>query len=258
MFMSELFHFLIQHGYAFLFVWVLIEQLGLPIPSAPLLLTAGAVAGAGRLSLLLVFVVTVSAAALSNLLWYEIGRWRGCRILHTLCRISLDKDACVHQTKKIFARYGYRSLLGAKFIPGLSTLTPPLAGIMGMPVGTFLLFDSLGALAWVGIFSGLGFQFGQQIEQIAANMSVISTWIGGGAAAGLGAYIGWKYVQRRRFYRHVAIARITPEEVKAKIEAREDPVILDVRNPFEVEIEPRIQIKKGRNAYERKRGRIGG
>jgi rhodanese-related sulfurtransferase len=110
---------------------------------------------------------------------------------------------------------------------------------MGMSLSTFLLFDSLGTLLWVGVFSGLGFQFGQQIEQIAANMSAVSTWVGGGAAAGLGAYIVWKYVQRRRFYHYLAIARITPEEVYARIEASEDLVILDVRNPFELEFEPR-------------------
>jgi membrane protein DedA with SNARE-associated domain/rhodanese-related sulfurtransferase len=237
--MEALFEFLIRHGYAFLFIWVLIEQLGLPLPSAPLLLAAGALAASGRLSLALVLGLPLVAAVGADLLWYEIGRRRGCRVLHTLCRISLDPDACVRQTKEIFGRHGSRSLLGAKFIPGLGTVTPPLAGIMGMSLSTFLLFDGIGALLWVGVFSGLGFQFGHQIERITANMSALSHWAGGVAAAGLGAYIAWKYVQRRRFYHFLAVARVTPDEVKAMIDTSEEIVILDVRNPFELENEPR-------------------
>jgi len=236
--MNETIQFLIRHGYTLLFFWILFEQLGLPIPAAPLLIAAGVLAGIGQLNFALVFGVSVVASLLSDHFWYQIGRYRGRKVLSLLCRISLDPDSCVRKTKEIFARHGARSLLVAKFIPGMTAVAPPLAGIFHMRPLRFLLFDGLGAFFWVGVFTGVGYLFSHQIEHLAADTSGMGPWIGLVVPGCLAAYIAWKYIQRRRFLHQLAIARITPEEVKQRLDAGEALLILDMRDALEFEIEP--------------------
>jgi membrane protein DedA with SNARE-associated domain len=236
--MNETIQFLIRNGYAVLFSWVLFEQLGLPIPAAPLLLAAGALAGVGQLNFAFVFGSAVVASLLSDLFWYQVGLRRGSKVLSLLCRISLDPDSCVRRTKEIFARHGARSLLVAKFIPGMTAVAPPLAGVFHMRPIRFLLFDGLGAFFWVGIFTGFGYQFSHEIEHLAVSHMKLGSWIGAAAPGGLAAYIAWKYIQRQRFLHQLAIARITPEEVKQRLDAGEDLLILDMRDVFELEAEP--------------------
>jgi len=204
-----------------------------------MLLAAGALAGIGKLNFGLVFALAFLAALLSDQFWYQAGLRRGSKALSFVCRISLDPDSCVQRTKRIFARYGARSLLVAKFIPGLNTVGPPLAGILHMRLLRFLLFDGLGAFIWVGVFTLLGYQFGHEIEEHVANASGMGSWIGLVIPVGLAAYILWKYIQRKRFLHRLAIARITPEEVKQRLDAGEDLLILDLRDALEFEIEPR-------------------
>jgi membrane protein DedA with SNARE-associated domain len=204
-----------------------------------MLFAAEALAGIGKLNFLLVFGLSLLAALLSDQFWYQIGLRRGGKVLSFLCRISLDPDSCVQRTKKIFARYGARSLLVAKFIPGLNTIGPPLAGILRMRRLRFLLFDGLGVFIWVSVFTLLGYQFGHEIEEHVTNTSGMGTWIGLVVPVGLAAYMLWKYIQRKRFLHRLAIARITPEEVKQRLDAGEDLLILDLRDAFEFEIEPR-------------------
>jgi membrane protein DedA with SNARE-associated domain len=237
--MREAVQFLINQGYIVLFLWVLFEQLGLPIPVAPILLAAGALAGIGKLNFFLVFILACLAAFLSDQFWYQLGLRRGSKVLPFLCRISLDPDSCVQRTKRIFARYGARSLLAAKFIPGLNTIGPPLAGILRMRLLQFLLFDGLGILIWVGVFTLLGYQFGQEIEEHVTNTRGMGAWVGLVVPVGLVVYILWKYIQRRRFLHQLNIARISPEEVKQRLDAGDDILILDLREALEFEIEPR-------------------
>jgi membrane protein DedA with SNARE-associated domain len=237
--MDQAAQFLIKQGYIVVFLLVLCEQLGLPIPAVPILLAAGALAGIGKLNIVLVFSVALLAALLGDQVWYQLGLRRGGRVLPFLCRISLNPDSCVRRTKGIFARYGPRSLLIAKFIPGMSTLAPPLAGIFRMRLLPFLAFDGLGAFIWAGVFILLGYQFGHEIEKHTFNDSGLSTWIWLVVPLGLGAYLLWRYIWRHRFLRRLAIARITPEELKEKLDLGEDILIVDLRDALEFEIEPR-------------------
>lgn len=233
--MTEVLQFLVGHGYTVLFVYVFAEQIGLPLPAAPLLLAAGALAGAEQLNLALAIIVPSLAALLADTLGYELGRRRGSQILQLLCRISLEPDSCVRRTQDVFARHGARSLLVAKFIPGLSTVAPPLAGIFRMRISRFLLFDGLGAFI---AFTGLGFLFRDQLERLAASAMALGTrlvWI---LVVALAGYIGWKYLQRRRFLRELRIARITPDELKQSLDVGEDVIIIDLRHSLDFEAEP--------------------
>jgi membrane protein DedA with SNARE-associated domain len=236
--MSEALDFLIRHGYSVLFTVVFVEQLGLPIPAAPFMLAAGALAGAKQLNLALAIGLASLASLIADTVWYELGRRRGGRVLQFLCRISLEPDSCVRRTEDVFARQGARSLIVAKFIPGLSTVAPPLAGIFRMRLPRFLFFDTLGALVWVGAYTGLGFVFSDQIERVAARAEELGGRLVLLLVVALTGYIGWKYVQRRRFIRQLRIDRITPEELKRKLDAGEEVVVVDLRHSLDFEAEP--------------------
>ena len=226
---------MLRHGYAVLFAWVFAEQIGLPIPAIPILLAMGALAGSGRFSLPSALLVGVVASLASDIIWYELGRHRGHSVLNLLCRISLEPDSCVRRTENIYARHGARALLFAKFLPGLNTVAPPLAGMFRMRLGRFLLCDGAGALLWVGTFTGAGYLFSEQLERIATLALHLGTWLLVLLLGGLAAYIAWKYIQRRRFLRQLHIARITPEELKQKLEAGEEIVVVDLRHSLEFE-----------------------
>lgn len=236
--MNETLEFVARHGYAILFAWMALEQLGMPIPAVPLLLAAGAMAGTGRLNLGGVLLVSAVASLLADWTWYELGRRKGVRVLQLLCRISLEPDSCVRRTEQVFGRYGMRLLIVSKFIPGLTTVTPPLAGIFGMPAPQFVLYDSLGALLYVGVFSGLGFLFSAQLEQVAARSLEWGEGVFVILCLALAVYILAKLWQRRRFLSKLRTARISPEELKEKLDGGEEVFIVDLRHLLDVEADP--------------------
>ena len=236
--MKELIAFLVQHGYLILFVWVLGERIGIPVPSAPLLLAAGAMAGEGLLKFPFVLSVAVLACLVSDTLWFLIGRYRGGSVLSLLCRITLTPDSCVRRAEDLFFRHGSGALVMAKFVPGLTNVAPALAGIFHMSFFRFLFFGGFGALLWVGSFAGLGVLFSDQIEQVADYAMRMGRSFGLVLGGSLAAFILWKYYQRRRFLRRLIMARITPEELKSRMDAGEDLMILDVRHPLEFEADP--------------------
>ncbi len=236
--MNEAVQFLIHHGYTLLLVWVLVEQMGLPIPAVPLLLAAGGLAGSGRMDLALAMGVAIIAVLAADMFWYHLGRYRGGGVLKLLCRISLEPDSCVRRTGDVFARHGAHSLLIAKFVPGLNTAAPSLAGIFRMPVSRFMLFDGLGAFIWVATFTGLGYIFSDQLEQIAAYALRWGSWLLLVLAGSLAIYILWRYLQRQRFLHRLRIARIKPKDLMEKLAAGDEVMIVDLRQPLDVETIP--------------------
>jgi membrane protein DedA with SNARE-associated domain len=229
--------FLIRHGYAVLFGWVLLEQMGLPIPAAPLLIAAGALARAGKMNLTFAVALAFIAVILADLFWYSLGRYRGGRILKLLCRISLEPDSCVRRTENLFIRRGVHALLVAKFVPGLNTAAPSLAGIFRMPLRRFMIFDFLGVLFWVATVTSLGLILSDQLEEIALRWG---GWLIAVLAGSLAAYILWKFIQRQRFIRRLRIARITPKELMDKLTAGENISIVDLRQPIDIEAFPQM------------------
>lgn len=238
--MVDIIPFLIQHGYTVLFFWVLAETMGLPIPSAPLLITVGALAGAGQMSLFLGIGTALCAALLGDIFWYIMGRLYGGKVLSLICRISLEPDSCVRRTENIFARYGARALLVTKFFPGLSAVSTPLSGITGMRVSRFLLFDGLGMLLWASAYVLFGFVFSEELDRALAYALGMGRTLFVLAVGGLSFYILRKYVMRRRFLRQLSVARITPEELKQKLDAGEDILIIDVRHSLDFEADPDV------------------
>jgi membrane protein DedA with SNARE-associated domain len=236
--LSDSLRFLLHHPYGVLWMVVAAEQLGLPIPAAPVLLGAGALAGADKLGLAPSLLLAILACLLSDLVWYEAGRRRGGSILGLLCRVSLEPDSCVRRTEDTFARHGARTLLVAKFVPGLSTVAPPLAGVIGMTRRRFLALDAAGAALWSGAYLAVGYVFSDQLEAVAERV----LQLGGSVVAVLGGalalYLAWKYTQRQRFLRSLRVARISPEELKQRLDSREEVVIVDLRHSVDFEADP--------------------
>ncbi len=238
--MNELIQFVARHGYSVVFLGVFIEQIGIPLPSNFLLIVAGALAGSGQLDLSLVLLLTVFAALFGDTIWYFIGRSRGFQVLAFLCKVSLEPGYCVSNAKRIFAMHGYKSLLIAKFVPGFSTVAQPLAGATGMSASRFLIFDGLGSLIWAVVFVGLGFVFSSQLESVVEYASNFGWWFGGLLILSVVAYFGIKIVKRRRFMRDLNVARISPGELKHRLDSNEDIMVVDLRESHDFDENPRL------------------
>jgi membrane protein DedA with SNARE-associated domain len=226
--------FLLHHPYAVLFAVVFAEQLGLPVPALPFLLGAGALAGMGMANPVVALAFALLACLLADVVWFEAGRRRGASILNLLCRISIEPDSCVRRTENVFTRYGARTLLVAKFVPGLGTVAPPLAGVIGMTLLRFVLWDAAGSVLWAGGYLAVGFVFRDQIEtavQVAAGLGGRLTALVGLLFAG---WLAWKWHDRQRFIRKLRTSRITADELKGKLDAGESVLIVDLRAAIEV------------------------
>jgi len=237
--MSDALEFVLAYGYAVLFAFVLAEQVGLPVPAVPVLLTVGGLAGSGRLSIPVALAVALAASLPADLIWYELGRRRGVGVLGILCRVSLEPDSCVRRTENLFLRYGRGVLLFAKFVPGLSTMAPPLAGIVRIQRGPFLGLDSAAALIWSGAWLALGYAFSDALDLVAAVASRLGSWVLLMAGGALAIYVLVKYVQRRRFYRSLRTARIEPEELRRRLDLNDNSlVVIDTRSAIDVDAVP--------------------
>ena len=238
--MTEARQFLISHGAPILFGAVLVEQMGVPLPALPWMLAAGALCATGNFNVATGVGVTVVACLIADAFWFYLGRFKGSKVLGMLCRISLEPDSCVKRTQNVFTKYGWRGIVVAKFVPGLNTIAPPLAGMSKMNAAHFLLVDSIGSLFYGGSFILLGYFFANQLEQIGSAISSI-----GGSAlclivAAAAGYIGYKYWQRTRLLDELRMARITAPDLRRMMDAGQEMVILDMRSNVEFDREPGI------------------
>jgi membrane protein DedA with SNARE-associated domain/rhodanese-related sulfurtransferase len=227
--------FLVKYGYIVVFVGVFAEQIGLPLPSAPILMAAGALAGFGQLNVFGVLTLAVAASVTGDLLWFYFGRLRGVAILKFVCKIALEPETCLSKTYSAYARYGSTSLLFAKFVPGVGVLGPPMAGLQRLAPWKFVVFDAAGALIWSSAYVGVGWAFRTQLEELADVLAKLGASLVVLLALSLALHIAAKYVRRRHLFRELRIARITPVELKHLMDEGKAPTIVDLR----IEIEKR-------------------
>jgi len=238
--MARLIHYLVRYGVSLVFLNVFAEQIGAPVPAVPTLIVSGALARNGQMSSThMILIAAVTASLIADWIWFLLGRHYGYRILRTLCKISLSPDSCVRDTEARFERWGLKSLLFAKFIPGFSTVAPPLAGAGGRGTAAFLVYDGIGALLWAGVSVAVGRLFHRQIGEVMAWLEAMGGWALIAVGSALALFVFFKWWQRARFLKQLRIARVSVHELKEMIERDEQPVVLDVRTPSSQVRDPR-------------------
>ena len=231
-------HILLTYGYLLLFAWVLVEQLGVPLPAMPVLLAAGALSAQHELSFPLAFAAGLAAALTADTAWFLIGRRYGHHVLRLLCKLSMEPTICVRRTQDSFGRRRDLTLVIAKFVPGLATLAPPVAGQNGMGFGRFLFFDSIGSALWLTTLLVIGRFFGDLLRRNPSLLDWAGRFSGALLVLGvLGFFIG-RVVRRRMVIKKLVAARLEPEELKKQLDAGEQVYIVDLRHPLELLPDP--------------------
>jgi membrane protein DedA with SNARE-associated domain/rhodanese-related sulfurtransferase len=212
------------------FVSVLVDQGGLPTPAYPQMIVTAAVAVQEQQSLVAILLVATFAALLADALWYSCGKRFGTAMLRLMCRVSLSPDSCVGTTRRIYSRWGASSLIFAKYVPGLAAVATTLAGETRTSVKKFLFYDSIGALLWAGGAVILGALFHDAVGAVLLALEELGYYALVLLAGALALFIAFKWQQRRRFTMQIRMARMTPAQLAALIEAHAPVIILDVRS----------------------------
>jgi membrane protein DedA with SNARE-associated domain/rhodanese-related sulfurtransferase len=227
--MQQIVGVLNQYGALVVFVWVLLARLGLPLPSVPLIVVAGALTVSGKLAIVAVLGASVSANLIAEAAWFQAGRHYGYRGLQLLCRLSLSPDLCVRQSEAVVSRWGGLSLVAAKFLPGVSLLAAPMSGALGMKAGRFIGFQLLGSTIWSLAFLLLGRVGSRQIARLLDVMSDAGMAAAVALALVVIAWLGGRY-WRRKASQMPGVARVSVAELRDLIRSGRDPAIIDVRS----------------------------
>ncbi len=231
-------HVLLMYGYLLLFAWVLVEQFGIPLPATPILLAAGALSAQGQLSFPAALLVGVAASLAADSTWFFIGRRYGHHVLRILCKLSLEPTTCVRKTQDSFGRRRGVTLMIAKFVPGLATLAPPVAGENGMDFLRFLFFDGIGATLWVGATLAAGRFFGDLLKRDSSLLDWTGRFSGALLLLGILIFFAGRVIRRRMILKELAAARLEPVELKRQLDAGEPVFIVDLRHPLEILPDP--------------------
>lgn len=224
-----------RYGLILVFVNILLQTLGLPVPAYPTLLVTAA---DGTFGPALIVAVAVLAALIGDTVWFAAGRRYGHHILRFLCRLSLSQDTCVRRTEGFIERWGIKILMFAKFIPGLSTLALPMAAALGVRWRTFYLLDTIGAILWSGVAVLLGRGFAREIGPLVIALNSLGQGALGLLAIIFVLYLGNRWLQRHRLLRSLRMARISVDDLYAMMEDGVEPVIIDVRMPTRRQLDP--------------------
>ncbi|MBS1814570.1 MAG: VTT domain-containing protein [Acidobacteria bacterium] len=237
--------FFVHYAYGILFLWVLVEQLGVPVPSVPMLITAGTLTATHRIHAVPVMGAILLACAIADSMWYFAGVRYGGRVVRLICRLSLEASTCVRKTEGYFSRNGGWTLLFAKFVPGLSALAPPIAGQAGMSYPRFLLLDLFGSLIWASAFVFGGRFFGDIAQKSQWFFHALVHYgfvLFALLVVGIILYRMWR---QRAFLRSVMEMRISNTELMQMITDAEKnhtlaPFIVDLRHPLDYLPDPRV------------------
>jgi membrane protein DedA with SNARE-associated domain/rhodanese-related sulfurtransferase len=231
---------LARYGVPFVGLNVLLQQLGLPIPAVPTMMVAGALAASGRIDLLAALAVAVAASLVADLLWFWAGRRYGYPVLRFLCRVSLSPDTCVRQTEGIFERWGFYSVVVSKFVPGFSTVAPPIAGALSMRVGAFALASVASAVLWAGAAMGAGALFANEIDAALTWMTSHLPLASAVVAVVVAAYALVKLWQRLRMTRLLASSMMSVAELRQRLDGEPRPFVIDVGSSLAQGARPHI------------------
>jgi len=227
--MDLLLHIIEAYGLWVVFVSVLLDQGGLPVPAYPPMIVTAALAVDSGGSLWPILVVASLAALLADLLWFAGGRRFGASLLRFMCKLSLSADSCVGLTRRVYGRWGARSLIVSKYVPGFAAVATTLAGETGISLRRFALYDGIGAMLWASGAIALGAIFHEAVEAVLLELDELGRYALLLLLAAIALYIVVKWWQRRRFGIKIRMARISAPELDALLRSGAPVSILDVR-----------------------------
>ncbi len=232
------FHILLSYGPLLLLGWVLVEQLGLPLPAAPVLMAAGALSAQGLVRFPVALGAAVLGALLADSAWFLAGRRYGHGVMRRLCRLSLEPASCVQRTQSSFHTRGALFLLFAKFLPGLGLLAAPVAAESGMSYAAFAVMDCLGSGLWAVAMLVSGRFFGVAIERNSRLLEWVGQFSGLLLLLGIVGFFVARVLRRRAILRRLAGARLDPDDLKRQLDSGDAVFIVDLRHPLELVPEP--------------------
>jgi membrane protein DedA with SNARE-associated domain len=230
--MDDLLPLIARHGYALLAAVCFAEAIGLPLPAALAILTAGAVAAYGKLHIYSVLGTAFLAMLVGDILLYFLGRVTGWALLGILCRLSANPESCILRSAEYFYRRGKQTLLFAKFIPGVNAMSPPLAGSMKMRLEHFLEFDAIGTAFYVSAYSLAGYVFSDALRAITHGLRSAGFAAEVLVGIGLAVYITYRIWIYRKYRLLDIVPRVPVEEIARRLTSDEAHIILiaDVRS----------------------------
>jgi membrane protein DedA with SNARE-associated domain/rhodanese-related sulfurtransferase len=228
--MEDLVRALQLYGLQIVFVSVLLDQGGLPLPSFSLVIVAAGVATEAGAPVWPIFALAVLATVIADLIWFAGGRRFGAAMLRMICRVSLSPDSCVGETRRIYARWGAPSLIFAKYVPGLAAVATTLAGETRIPVARFALYDGVGAALWAGGGVALGVIFHEAIDAVLDELELLGNSALALLAVAVSIFIAIKWWQRWRFKLRIRMARISVAELADLLRMQVKVAILDARS----------------------------
>ena len=231
-------HILLVYGYMLLFGWVLIEQLGAPIPSAPVVLAAGALSAEHQMNFFLALLYGLTACLIADGTWFYIGRRFGHQVVKLLCKLSMEPTVCVSRTQNSLGGRRRVTIIFSKFIPGVATVVSPLAGQSGMPFSEFLWLDGISSVLWIGSLLLAGRLFGDALKRNPGLLETVGRFSGALLLVGIVGFFLVRIWRRHRMLRKMAASRLEPEELKRQIDAGEPVYIVDMRHPMELSDDP--------------------
>ena len=229
--MDALLHVIETYGLWVVFVCVLLDQGGLPVPAYPPMIVTSALAVEAQHPLWPILLVAVAATIAADLLWYAGGRRFGTALLRLMCRISLSPDSCIGRTRRLYGRYGPPSLILAKYVPGFAAVATTLAGETRTSLRRFLVYDAIGAALWAGGAVALGAIFHEAVESVLLELTLLGQYALILIAALLAVFGAAKWWQRHRFLASIRMARISPAELADLLRGGAGAAVLDVRTP---------------------------
>ncbi len=219
---------LLTRGLAVVGAASLVESLGVPVPAFPVLLLAGSVAAEHGFSALPLVVASAAGFWIGDLAWYAFGRVNGRRVLGLLCRLSLNPDACVGRAERRFRRRPAMTVAAGKFIPGLSLMVAPLAGILRMPPAQFAAIDGGAAFLWSAAAVMAGVVYGRRVIPHVVQTQRAVAMLGGAAVL---AFVAWKLYERRWLVRRYSVGRVEIAELQRLLAAEaNDILVVDLRS----------------------------
>lgn len=166
----QTFALFLQYGYVAIFVGVMLDNAGFPMPGEIILLLAGSLVASGDFALAPATFAAAIGALLSDSIWYFIGRGGSRRIIHVYCKMSFGSGACVAKTEDQLLHFGARSLIYARFIPGFRTFAAPMSGMSGVSYRQFFLYDGIGAVLWASLGVSVGMAFASQVNLLIGHL----------------------------------------------------------------------------------------